>query len=1353
MACVIPNKTPEQIFNMLKNRELMVEAFDEISDHHDFARAVNFIKTLVNAENEDHKYMMAVGSAEMLVASKSVSDIVKMSHERRRGKWKDKVLSETKDSIIKREMGSFIHKVAENIMFNIIGESKLTKDQIRKHALKNLNETQFKELEEGVKALHKQITEIQNKIDPDKKPAIMIEAPVFDPIEDMGGTIDIFVRFSDMSGAIYDYKSISQADTYAGKLISPIVHPMKGEEFKMQLGEYARIAKENYGVTKLREVRVVPIHARFQMKEEAKKGKGKKGEGLTGKLYDLKMTDKSSEFLRQFAIPGEEEIADSKIAELILEKENLIKGLERRAKSEKDRDKKEAIYSRISSIRNSIQALLVGEEIETMFNEILLLTREIEEIENLNDLDFGDLDNYLNQLNLYNTVPKYTQGLMEELEKDKDKKKIAEKVRKRSDLVGGQVANAFAKIQGAMDLKIVEKLDPREVEDGRMKAQPKLDGFDRYLTRLSEIDHPLFRMFKSNVDNQNNETRMEFMKVAKEVNEKHTAFIKWGKGRGMSRMDANKVIVNMETGNLYGKLTKEWYESVDEAIARGDIDWLKKHFELRGGEENYKSRYKEERARVDERKKKQFNNLKDRKLSDGTVVPASFYKKKYDSAMATWEKHNNLLESTDAWLNEKTEYDRNIKKDVMEKNYSKEYKRIISIKEAKDFYELHEKMNSKFRELLGANSGRIPNNFIANVRKDMYEKMKYNRRVGISSGFSELLQSLSIREEDYELIDRDTVTGETSKKAPILFTNRFTKDDGSLDIDEKSFDLGKNLLLMTKMAYNYHNMNKIEAEVNAIIDFMARNRIQEVDTKGNIVKNTLAKAGLSSNEVQLMQTLRDYYIYGIKYAQRGKTFSVLGTDVNTTRLLQKTKAYYSKKNLAFAVLPAAAQLIHGKIGAFIEAEKGMMFNKKQWLEAEKFQTFNRKNIDMMHALGQHFDIYTESELDRAIYKESREKHKYLERAMFAPLRRTDEAIDNTILGAMMRNYGLDENGNHRRLKGLPEGTKSYWDLLDKEHWEKTGEIKIEGIDNDSFIHLKNAVQKGAIKVKGAVSDDDIAGYQASIYADLFMQFKTWMPGLLKERIGKIRYDHDLDLVEYGRYRAVMDEFSYAGSNNAFEYITKTFLGKSLELAWDIATFGFSKSMSKIEGNETKMKRAKLQFQRFLQKNPHLKDKISFEQYIEAKQAAIRAAVMEFRVVLVMAQMTWMMGALTAGDDDKEKGKDGKRVKDGDLASAAGEWGARTIYKVLARSANEVGFTLNPAELWRVVKNPIPLVGLITDVVNTIGNTVDEGVDLVSGREDKRDRTPPGYYSRRWIIGLNQLFRLFDFFYEEDKKGK
>jgi len=55
-------------------------------------------------------------------------------------------------------------------------------------------------------------------------------------------------------------------------------------------------------------------------------------------------------------------------------------------------------------------------------------------------------------------------------------------------------------------------------------------------------------------------------------------------------------------------------------------------------------------------------------------------------------------------------------------------------------------------------------------------------------------------------------------------------------------------------------------------------------------------------------------------------------------------------------------------------------------------------------------------------------------------------------------------------------------------------------------------------VTGNMSENEIAAYQSSIYLNIAMQFKTWMPGKFQNWIGEARYDRQLKRMTEGKYR-------------------------------------------------------------------------------------------------------------------------------------------------------------------------------------------------------------------------------------------
>ena len=52
-------------------------------------------------------------------------------------------------------------------------------------------------------------------------------------------------------------------------------------------------------------------------------------------------------------------------------------------------------------------------------------------------------------------------------------------------------------------------------------------------------------------------------------------------------------------------------------------------------------------------------------------------------------------------------------------------------------------------------------------------------------------------------------------------------------------------------------------------------------------------------------------------------------------------------------------------------------------------------------------------------------------SLFITFRVADESVERRILGAMTKQYGIDENGMPKRLDKLPEGTESIFEKTQK----------------------------------------------------------------------------------------------------------------------------------------------------------------------------------------------------------------------------------------------------------------------------------------------------------------------------------
>jgi hypothetical protein len=75
---------------------------------------------------------------------------------------------------------------------------------------------------------------------------------------------------------------------------------------------------------------------------------------------------------------------------------------------------------------------------------------------------------------------------------------------------------------------------------------------------------------------------------------------------------------------------------------------------------------------------------------------------------------------------------------------------------------------------------------------------------------------------------------------------------------------------------------------------------------------------------------------------------------------------------------------------------------------------------------------------------------------------------------------------------------------------------------------------------------------------------------------------------------------------------------------------------------------------------------------------------------------------------------------------------------------------SPAQFVQLIKNPIPMTGLLTRGINTIVNGFDETRDLLFGENSVNDKTPSFYYLIQWTYGGGQLARFFELYKQFEK---
>jgi hypothetical protein len=143
----------------------------------------------------------------------------------------------------------------------------------------------------------------------------------------------------------------------------------------------------------------------------------------------------------------------------------------------------------------------------------------------------------------------------------------------------------------------------------------------------------------------------------------------------------------------------------------------------------------------------------------------------------------------------------------------------------------------------------------------------------------------------------------------------------------------------------------------------------------------------------------------------------------------------------------------------------------------------------------------------------------------------------------------------------------------------------------------------------------------------------------------------------------------------------------------------------------------------------------FNAWKDGLHRSLRSASVELYVILVASLI--LAGA--KGDYDDDEKADYKQHRFG-----------RFMVRTLGKAHKEMLGLLDPTEYARFLQEPLPIAGMLRDLINVFTNTNDEFLDWITNNTDKRDKTPWGYYSSYFIPGFRQFRRIVEP-YEQDKE--
>ena len=1342
MACKAAN--PEELTNLVENNRAIYtlknnQRAEETLEHLSHSRN-NFVK--------DQSRYTVVGS------TGKIDTTVTTQINNRQNKKFFRNLTDQDALRIKHQadIGNYVHDINEfigkEILNNIAGLNSddaikyldsLTYDSIPAISVvpktifdeynMNLTKGAITGLFEGVKKTLRDIYARQRRINKetgvDEVPTIQFEQVVIDAQKGIGGTIDLLAIFSDNSAAVYDFKTkIAKGDNInpdgSLKSIDRVITIGDKEKYKLQLGEYTRILRERYGVKEVSIARVIPIRLNVDYNK-------------TTKNYERLVKNAAypgQEPLLSQITPVPEKTGFHSIDEFMSYIYKRINSLEEKAKV--DKENRESLRSRAAELELGRQDFLIRHDLNTIIKYAEKLSQSFDDISNMS---IGELMDSLHELKVLSMLSQSTYEYRNYLKahnitlpSGKQGKDAADEIEAKIGVLTSQINDAISLLEEQLFekklVKLVEEQSGYKITDNTGRILPFNDEgfFGKYFNQLSQFENPVFKAMKSLLDSAQYDMREKLNTVIEDVQKKEGALRKWMKETGKDDKWLIDMLVDKTTDNMYSKTSKQ----LSDKLLSLSADEIHKYYEPQPW-------YKEW---FDKRRKEIYDD----------VLARTQDQQEAEIKVAAFDKLNDLSlnskgtpSNPDAWSRYRSFGKLKLKESIINSNLSEEYKAISKIPVLLDYYNMFVQYNKQFRQILGVDYFNLPNNFLPNIRKSAIERIQDMGLVnGMQSMVADTIQDLNVREDDMYYGEMDN--GKLVRRIPRFFINPFKDENKNIIIGEKSYDFGKSLILFAKMAYNFSEMSKIEAEIVGLKELLAERGHELIKRKGKNVKDYIGNnltANIKGSDLEdVFNSFVDAYLYGIQIQP-----SLLDKSGQAEKILLKAKAFFSAKALGLNFVAAAGSFIAAKTNTIIEGNKGIIYTRQDYLDSLKASYSDRSKFLAMFAyfdpMGHRIENFSITEEKKYGHQEligdSKEKdfvRKYVNtRMLLRPFSLGDEHIDEVILSALSRNYYVDDLGNVKRMKTEQERInfkdRSIWNLFEFEN--NTPKLNVpDEVKKKVIISFRKAAQAAQSKIKGTIPEEDKAYWQTQIIGQIVMHFKSWLPGIIRERAGKLKYNDNLDSVEIGKYVAFGKEFTNTEGVAAKIWLKEIVAPKLLKFVTDVVTFGVFKSSLRL--NDTTRKR--IAFEKWLDENPHYIDKISFEEFVDVQQRQLRSMMQELRVLLIFSALMALLG----GDWDDDGQVDYKQY----LLT-------RKLAAILFKTNQEMSFVYNPVDFAKMIANPLPMLGLVTDAWKTIKNTIDETRDVTFGENSNADKTGFLYYSHQWIPGVKGISAFLDIF--------
>ena len=1116
-----------------------------------------------------------------------------------------------------------------------------------------------------------------------KGTVFLSEIKVLDKTGNMGSTIDFLAIEPDGKVSTLDWKSMvfikAEKEEYLG------MRKYKEEQYKWQMVQYAKILK-SYGIKEQRFQRLMPIE--IILDEDFKT---KRTPIVTGiKVGALKgLVDEKLAYLNP--VPIEDEPGDNpkKYSEFVAKLTAVHATLSKNKIAGYEQNKAKAI--RLGKLMKAIRDIQVNGNLK-MFVDFA--KAELEYMENNfilknDDIINRDLRDWKEIVNVINDIHKdfksifYDKKIGIDITLEMDPKIVESFNELANSESMGKVQAYISNRAKAMILEAAKDSGAGDLS----KAAPETGFFMRLFGSLNLWNHPMFKTLWGLIQRSKEKTRVATQELWHQIKEK---------SEGLTQTDFDKII-NPKTGNLIHPYNEKYYNDIEVAAAEFDYDKLESLVTI--DHENLKKFIAEKKKEIENRDWAKIDPLyggkyiKQRELSK--IV------KQYDIYNSPITLANLLGKDGQNFLG------KFIKKvppteALKIKYYSNEYNAIKNNKKLLEFYEFFKEKIDEFKEHLPVD---ISGNFVPKLEADVLERALTD--VSGPTGKDDIMSVLAnqiIPETNYFMGEVDEQTGKMKNSIPLYFLK---------DVEHKSKDLPKLLYLFGSMANNYKNMNEIEDSVILLREVLTTSKQAVTDSQGHTVQKdfstSLKEAVVSMDDLKSFDSFVEYYLYGKRYKEdlghKKGTKKVkkivdgkeVWEEVDTYRsyngLVNNIRNWYTKVALGGNPVSGFAAGVGGTANAFFIAFKRQFFTESQLRGSlrEVVQAFIEDKSGMVatKALGitRAFDLADSENTFKKANELSviKANHYSANDTLMFMLRGADNGVTNAVLLSLLKNHTIEDNEIVRMDKVKNKALKSIYDQLES----KDGKlVNLKSVLNDKqFAKLRAKTYRLMSTIVGMNGRNDMSLMRTSIFGDMVMQFKTWMPMMVHERFAGVNYDAELDAVTKGKYVA----FYNVLWNKHFIPM----LGETLKTV-----------MGMENSKEFDAKLMEL-YKRELAENETLEGTLKFPDFKEMYIGNLRSTIYEVGFMIALSGVI-VASRMAMGDDPTKKDK--------------------FMAKALTRALAEFTFFIDPRTFTSLVGSGLPIVHFVNNNLNLAKDFSKQSFGVLTGNEKiKKEAKPMKYF--------------------------